>query len=179
MKLLDSHLYEAGIPDSLRHLIMYISRAAKYIHYYIQTGDLGLAGTSNAFGEKQLALDVLADKIIMENIMLCRLVSHAVSEEQEKETVCDCGGKFGEYSVAFDPLDGSSLVDVNLAVGSIFGIYPGKGFTGRTGPEQAAALYVVYGPRTSIVYSVGKGVHEFRLNDVGEFTLARENLSVG
>lgn len=178
MKLLDNHLYEAGIPDSLRHLILYIGRAAKYISYYIKLGDVGLAGTSNKFGEDQLKLDVLANKVIMENIMLCRLVNHATSEEEEKEVVCECGGKKGEYSVAFDPLDGSSLVDANLAIGSIFSIYKGCGFIGRTGRDQVAALYVVYGPRTTLVYSTGKGVHEFRLNDVGEFILMRENLKV-
>ncbi|MFH0820403.1 MAG: class 1 fructose-bisphosphatase [Candidatus Peregrinibacteria bacterium] len=178
MKLLDNHLFEAGIPDSLRHLILYIARAAKYIHYYIQTGDSGLAGTENITGDKQLALDVLADKVIMENIMHCRLVNRASSEEQENETVCECGGKKGEYCVAFDPLDGSSLVDANLAIGSIFGIYKGNGFIGKKGRDQVAAFYVVYGPRTSLVYSAGKGVHEFLLNDVGEFVLARGDIKV-
>ncbi|MBI5411557.1 fructose-1,6-bisphosphatase [Candidatus Peregrinibacteria bacterium] len=179
MQLLDSHLHRADIPDSMRHLIMYISRAAKYIHYHLQIGDLGAAGTQNASGEAQMALDVVADKITIDNLMHCRLVNCAASEEQEKEFVCpSCGGTKGEYSVAFDPLDGSSLIDANLAIGSIFGIYKGKGFVGKTGRDQAAALYIVYGPRTCLVYSAGKGVHEFHLNDVGEFTLVRENLTV-
>lgn len=178
MKLLDNHLHESGTSDSLRHLIMAISRAAKYIHYFIQTGDLGLAGTSNVSGDEQLALDVQADKIIMENIMMCQLVNRAASEEQETENICKCGGKKGEYSVAFDPLDGSSLVETNLAIGSIFSIYKGQKFLGRTGREQAAALYVVYGPRITLVYSVGKGVHEFKLNDVDEFVLSQENIRI-
>jgi fructose-1,6-bisphosphatase I len=178
MKLLDTHLYESEASDSLRHLLVYISRAVKYIRHSIQMGDLGAAGTTNKSGEDQLALDVLADKIIMENIMICRLVSNAISEEQEKETICDCGGKCGEYSVCWDPLDGSSLVDANLAIGSVFSIYREQGFVGRTGRDQVAALYAVYGPRTTFVYSVGKGVHEFTLNDVGEFTLTRENMTI-
>jgi fructose-1,6-bisphosphatase I len=69
-------------------------------------------------------------------------------------------------------------VDANLAIGSIFGIYPGSGFIGRTGREQVAALYILYGPRVTLTYTTGKGVHEFTLNDVGEFTLTKENLTV-
>lgn len=180
MRLLDTHLYEAGIPDDLRHLIMYIARAGKYIHHAIKTGDLGLAGSSNLFGENQLALDVLTDKIIEENLMICRLVNSAISEEKTEIVTCQCDGSTcgGSYAVAYDPLDGSSLVDSNLAIGSIFSIMNGKGFIGKTGRDQAAALYILYGPRTTLVYTVGKGVHEFTLNDVGEYQLTTENLTV-
>lgn len=180
MKLLDTHLYESGAPDSLRHLIMYIARAIKYINYHLQQGDLGKAGTQNRSGEDQLTLDVLADQLITDNIMVCRLVSAAASEEKDEVMVCPhCkSGHCGEYSVAYDPLDGSSLVDANLAIGTIVGIYRGHEFIGRTGRDQAAALYAVYGPRTTLVYSIGKGTHEFQLNDVGEFTLTQEHLKV-
>jgi fructose-1,6-bisphosphatase I len=178
LKLLDTHLYESGTSDSLRHLIVYLSRAVKYINYYIKTGDLGLAGTSNASEEDQMALDVLANKVIMDNLRLSRLVSHAASEEEEEEMIFQECGKKHEYSVAFDPLDGSSLIETNLAIGSIVGIYKGHGFLGRTGREQVGALYAVYGPRVTFVYSIGKGVHEFTLNEVGEFTLTRENMKL-
>jgi len=178
--LLDSHLYEAGISDKLRHLIMYIARAGKYINYALQTGDLGLAGSSNLFGEEQLALDVLADKIIEENLMVCRLVATAMSEEKEVAVKCKCEGDECQtmYSVAYDPLDGSSLIETNLAVGSIFSIFKGKDFIGRTGRDQVGALYMVYGPRTTLVYTIGKGVHEFTLNDVGEFHMTNENFKL-
>ncbi len=177
IKLLDSHLYQAGAPDKLRHLIIYIARAAKYINHSLQMGDLGYADSQNASGENQLALDILADKTIMDNLMVCRLVSNVISEEQDKETKCDCD-RNDLYSVCYDPLDGSSLADSNLAIGSIFGIYEGSGFVGRTGRDQVAALYVLYGPRTTLVYTIGKGVHEFTLNDIGEFTLTRENIKL-
>lgn len=177
IKLLDSHLYQTGAPDKLRHLINYIARAAKYINHSLQMGDLGHVGSQNASGEDQLALDVLADQIIMENLQICRLVSHVISEEQEGVVKCDCDRE-DLYSVCYDPLDGSSLADANMAIGSIFGIYEGGGFIGRTGREQAAALYIVYGPRTTLTYTIGKGVHEFTLNDVGEFTLTRENIKL-
>lgn len=180
MKLLDTHLYESDIPDDLRHLLNYIARAGKYINHAIMTGDLGLAGTSNLFDENQLALDVLTDKIIEENLMVCRLVSAAISEEKNEMVTCQCKGDScgGAYSVAYDPLDGSSLVDSNLAIGSIFSIMKGHGFVGKTGRDQVAALYIMYGPRTTLVYTVGKGVHEFTLNDVGEFQLTKENLKL-
>ncbi len=179
MKLLDTHLYDLGAPDDLRHLINYIARAGKYISYAIQVGDdLGLAGSNNTFGEDQLALDVLSDKFIEENLMICRLVTTAISEEKEDPVHCTCKGEecHGKYSVAYDPLDGSSLVDSNLSIGSIFSIVEGDGFVGKTGRDQVAALYIVYGPRTTLTYSIGKGVHEFTLNDVGEFELTNENM---
>jgi fructose-1,6-bisphosphatase I len=123
---------------------------------------------------------VLADQMMTENIMVCRLTSSAVSEEKDNVMVCpSCEtGSCGEYSVAFDPLDGSSLVDANLAIGTIVSIYPSGDFIGRTGRDQVAALYILYGPRTTLVFTTGKGVHEFQLNDVGEFTLKQENLVV-
>jgi fructose-1,6-bisphosphatase I len=86
----------------------------------------------------------------------------------------DCGGK---YSVAFDPLDGSSLVDVNLAVGTIVSIFQGCDLL-QPGRKQVAALYILYGPRTTLVYSVGKGVHEFGMNMLREYTLLQENITI-
>ena len=173
---LNSHLFShAKAPDELRHLIMDISRAAKYIHYAIRTTEAGLAGTKNQFGEEQVKLDVLSDEIIQQHLSESRLVATFISEEQKDIVELDPKGK---YSVVFEPLDGSSLVEVNFAIGSIFGIYEGKEVVGRKPREQVAALYVIYGPRTLLVYSAGNGVHEFILNDVGEFILLRENLGI-
>jgi fructose-1,6-bisphosphatase I len=81
------------------------------------------------------------------------------------------------YSVAYDPLDGSSLVDVNLSIGTIVSIYKGCDIF-QEGSQQVAALYLLYGPRVSLVYSVGNGVHEFTMNSLMEFTLSRENISM-
>lgn len=178
IKLLDSHLYQSGATDDLRHLINYIARAAKYIHYYIKTGDLGLAGTQNIQGEKQLALDVLSNDVIMDNLEHSHLVCMAASEEEDNAREFNDLNSENCYSVAFDPLDGSSLVDANLAIGSIFAIYKGKGFIGKTGRDQVAAISIVYGPRTTLIYTIGKGTHEFTLNDVGEFRLTQENMKV-
>ncbi len=173
---LNSHLFESGVPDDLRHLINDIARAGKYVHNAIRTTDLGLAGSSNQFGEEQLKLDVLSNKIVKEELCANRLVHSFASEEEAElqELTSD-----GPFTVVFDPLDGSSLVDANLAIGSIFGIYEKKkGLMGRTPREQVAALYLVYGPRTTLVYSAGKGVHAFHLNEVGEFVLLKKNLTM-
>lgn len=164
--------------DDLRHLIVDVSRACKYISYAIQTSDTGLAGSENAFGEKQLALDVLADEIVREYICESGTVCCYISEEQPDVVELDESGK---YTIVFDPLDGSSLVDANFSIGSIFGIYKGGDVIGKTPREQVAAFYVLYGPRTVLTYSLGngKGVHSFILNDVGEYMLLEEHIGVG
>ncbi|MBN1494140.1 fructose-1,6-bisphosphatase [Candidatus Peregrinibacteria bacterium] len=174
---LENHLHTVKIDHNLRHLICTIARTAKYVHHAMQTGDLGLAGTSNMYGEAQLALDVLSNQIFVKELQESTYTTVLASEEMDEiiETPED---KKGDYAVVFDPLDGSSLVNANLAIGSIFGIYKGEKLIGRTGNEMAAALYVIYGPRVTLVYSIGNGVHEFILNAVGEFVLSKENIKV-
>ncbi len=175
---LNWHLnHRSGADHELRHLIVGISRAAKYISYAIQTTEAGLAGSTNEFGEEQQKLDVLADDIVREFLCESGTVCCYISEEQPDIVEIDPDG---DFTVVFDPLDGSSLVDANFSIGSIFGIYKGGDIMGKTPREQVASLYVLYGPRTLLVYSLGngKGVHEFILNDVGEFVLLRDNLGV-
>ncbi len=168
----------SSAPDDLRHLIMDVSKAVKYVSYAIQTTEAGLAGTKNEFGEEQLKLDLLADDIIREHLCESGTVCCYISEEQPDIVELDSHGK---YTVVYDPLDGSSLVDANFSIGSIFGIYEGRDVIGRKPKEQVAAFYVLYGPRTVLVYTLGngKGVHEFILNDVGEFILLRDHLGIG
>lgn len=174
---LSEHLYAVSkVPDELRHLVLEIAKAAKYIHHAIRTTEAGLAGTKNTFGEDQVKLDVLSDQIIEKHLKESRLVSSYISEERSE--VIELSDK-APYSIVFDPLDGSSLVDVNFAIGSIFGIYEGAKLLGRTPREQVGALYTLYGPRTLLVYCTGNGVHEFILNEVGEFVLLREFLGIG
>lgn len=173
---LNNHLYHVSkAPDNLRHLILDIARSAKYIQFALRTTQTGLAGTRNQFGEEQIKLDVLSDDIIQQHIRESRLVASYISEEQSAVIELNSDAP---YSVVYDPLDGSSLVDVNFSIGTIFGIYPGKELIGRKPKEQVAALYVLYGPRTLLVYSSGNGVHEFLLDDVGEFVLLREYMGI-
>ncbi len=170
------HLREHYINENLTHLICEIAEASKYIIHSISTGDLGVAGTSNLYGEQQLALDVLADRIMRKRLDHSRVVANMMSEEMDEiiPVSPDCDGK---YSVAFDPLDGSSLVDVNLAVGTIVSIFEGCDLL-QPGRKQVAAMYILYGPRTTLVYSVGKGVHEFGMNMLSEYTLINENITL-
>src|SRR4051794_2263616 len=139
---LNTHLHQQGMSDDLRHLINEIARSGKYVHNAVRTTDLGLAGTENVFGDKQLKLDELSNEIVRRHLEESRLAYSYASEEEAEWKVLDDGGKF---TVVFDPLDGSSLVDANMAIGSIFGVYPPGRMEGRTPREQVAALYLVYG----------------------------------
>ena len=170
-------LREKGVSNNVRSLLYHIARSIKYINFSLRAGNTGKADSENCQGEEQLALDVMADLIIQDELKKSELVANCISEEIEEAM------KFkaprGEYTVAYDPLDGSSLVDANLAIGSIFGIWKGSELVGRTGRDQVAACYAIYGPRVTFVIAIKDGgTHEFELNDVGEFILAAENLSV-
>ena len=168
------HLREHDEDRDLTRLICEIADASKYIINAIRTGDLGMAGTSNLYGEKQLALDVLSDRIIIKRLRHSGVVANLVSEESDEIVAIDPDNE-DKFSVAFDPLDGSSLVDVNMAVGTIISIYRGGNLL-QPGRNQVAAMYILYGPRTTLVYSTGKGVHEFGMNSLMEYTLNYENL---
>jgi fructose-1,6-bisphosphatase I len=170
------HLREQNICDNLVHLICEIAEAGKYVINAVRTGDLGVAGTSNLYGEEQLALDVLSDRIIKKRLIHSGVVCSILSEEMEEVLTVKPEAE-GFYSVGYDPLDGSSLVDVNLAVGTIVSIYSGCDLL-QPGRKQVAALYIIYGPRVSLVYTVGKGVHEFTMNHLMEYTLTHENITM-
>ncbi|QEM68270.1 class 1 fructose-bisphosphatase [Geobacter sp. FeAm09] len=171
---LRAHLREQNISDNLVHLICEIAEASKYVINAVRTGDLGVAGTSNLYGEEQLALDVLSDRIMRKRLIHSGVVCNIASEEME-EIYQVTSNPQGMFSVAYDPLDGSSLVDVNLAVGTIVGIYQGCDLL-QPGRKMVGAMYILYGPRVSLVYSIGKGVYEFTMNQLMEFTLTRENV---
>lgn len=170
------HLRQQNLCDNLIHLICEIAEAGKYVINAVRTGDLGVAGTSNLYGEEQLALDVLSDRIIKKRLIHSGVVCSILSEEMEEVLTVKPEAE-GLYSVGYDPLDGSSLVDVNLAVGTIVSIYSGCDLL-QPGRKQVAALYIIYGPRVSLVYSVGKGVHEFTMNHLMEYTLTHENITM-
>lgn len=170
------HLREQNISDNLVHLICEVAEASKYVINAVRTGDLGVAGTSNLYGEEQLALDVLSDRIMRKRMIHSGVVCNIASEEME-EIYQVTSNPQGMFSVAYDPLDGSSLVDVNLAVGTIVGIYQGCDLL-QPGRTMVGAMYILYGPRVSMVYSVGKGVYEFTMNQLMEYTLTREKVQM-
>lgn len=132
------------------------------------------AGSENTFGEEQVAMDIKADTIVRKKLEASGEVALIASEEMEEELKLESG----DYAVAHDPLDGSSLVDVNLAVGSIFGVYRASSFFGLKGDDQMASVVGVYGPRTALFVTVRKGVAYFVLRN-GVFEMERDGLSVG
>ena len=121
-----------------------IKKAAIKIDHAIKTEDLGYSDSENSSGEEQLKLDVKSDYIIEEAFKDVSLVKALVSEEKEGVLALHDDGK---YTICYDPLDGSSLADVNLSVGSIFGIYEGD----LEAQNLVASAYVVYGPRIELV----------------------------
>lgn len=173
------YLRDTNVDRDLTRLICEIADASKYIINSIRTGDLGVAGTSNLYGEEQLALDVLSDRILRKRLIHSCVVSTIVSEETNEIITVDHNHNNGtrRFSVAYDPLDGSSLVDVNLAVGTIVAIYEGDNIL-QAGRHQVAALYILYGPRTTLVLSTGNGVQEFAMNQLMEYTLVHENIQL-
>ena len=124
-----------------------IKEIAIKIDHAIKTEDLGYTDSSNSSGEDQLKLDVKSDYIIEEAFKDISIVKSLISEE--KEGVLELH-EHGEYTICYDPLDGSSLADVNLSVGSIFGIYEGA----PKGENLVASAYVVYGPRIELMTAV-------------------------
>ena len=107
-------------------------------------------GTQNAFGDHQLDVDVKTDELIFACLRSTSLVHVAASEENPVEI--DCGGV--GFSVAFDPLDGSSIVDCNFAVGTIIGVWPGNGLLNRCGREQSTSMIAQYGPKVTVAIAI-------------------------
>lgn len=167
-------LYDEGVDPDLRRLIHTVAVAGKYISSLLNAANRKMAGTRNASAEDQLEVDKQADIILQDMITALDYVGEYASEEQAK--VIDANPK-GKFSVSVDPLDGSSLIDVNLAVGTIVGIYPCEKLI-DSGRHMLAALYILYGPLTTLVFTTGKGVHEFVLSPEGEFVLSQQNITI-
>lgn len=115
------------------------------------------AGTQNSSGDDQLHLDIDCDNAVFRAIREAGVFAIAASEETPEEV--DVSPKTAKvdgplFSLGFDPLDGSSIIDANFSVGSIFGIWPGKGLLGRTGREQVASVVSLYGPRTTLIIAL-------------------------
>ena len=172
---LREHLLHVGVEEELRRIIYHVAGSAKYISAEIHEENRKLAGTTNTYGEEQLELDVLADRLLKERLERDTSfgIKEFVSEEQNNIVSLNTNG--GRYSVSVDPLDGSSLVDANLSVGTIVGMHEGAIMSGKPGRESmVAAMYILYGPLTTLVYTAGKGTHEFVLDNTGNYILSDE-----
>lgn len=192
-KTLDQYLLEElkGHPERLE-LVMVMSNIAtigKLISAHTNRTGLtnirGLASSTNVQDETQAKLDIYTNELCKDYLKSTGLFAALASEEEEE--VVDLQSPDAKYVIAFDPLDGSSNIDVNVSIGTIFSVH--KKLDGlpagderqflQAGRDQVLAGYVLYGPSTLLVFSWGDGVHEFTLDgDLGEFLLSNEQLTI-
>jgi fructose-1,6-bisphosphatase I len=178
-----------GARGTFSWLLSGITLATKMIQAQIRRAGLldvaGTAGATNIQGETQQKLDVYANEALLHCLGVRDAVAVLVSEENDEPVTFDRAPETGRYVVIFDPLDGSSNIDVNVSVGTIFSIFRRPENAGsdlnasvlQSGLQQVAAGYVVYGSSTIFVYTSGRGVFGFTLDpDVGAFVLSHENL---
>lgn len=153
----------------------------------LMEGALGFTGNTNVQGESVKKMDVYANEVFISVFKQSGLVCRLASEEMEKPYYIPENCPIGRYTLLYDPIDGSSNVDININVGSIFAIRQQEGTDDdgsasdllQSGRKQIAAGYILYGPSTMLVYSIGRGVHAFVLDpSLGEFILADENLRI-
>lgn len=153
----------------------------------LMAGVLGFTGDVNVQGETVKKMDVYANDVFISVFKQSGLVCRLASEEMEKPYYIPENCPIGRYTLLYDPIDGSSNIDININVGSIFAIRQQEGNDEdgsaqdllQNGHKQIAAGYILYGPSTMLVYSIGKGVHSFTLDpSLGEFILSTENIKI-
>ncbi len=180
-----------GASGGFTALLNDVRLACKRISYLVGKGALGgalgEAGTSNTQGERQQKLDVLANDIFLRTNEGGGTLAAMVSEEMEAPYLIPAEHPRGRYLLAFDPLDGSSNIDVNVPVGSIFSVLraPESDAPPRAedflqpGTQQVCAGYAIYGPVTMLVLTLGRGTHGFTLDrEIGEFMLTHPDLRI-
>ena len=179
------------IQPELRLLIEVVARACKAISNAVSKGALagvlGSAGTGNVQGETQQKLDVIANEVLLDANEWGGHLAAMASEEMDSFYEIPNRYPKGEYLLLFDPLDGSSNIDVNVSIGTIFSVLhmpkPGQTVTEQDflqpGTHQVAAGYAVYGPQTTLVLTVGNGVHMFTLDrEAGSFVLTQSDVQI-
>jgi len=175
----------AGAGGEMTRVMGQFGTVGKIISSYMRRAALealtGLTGDINVQGEKVRKLDEVGNAIFIEAFEYVDIVGAIVSEEMAEPLVIASGGTQGKYVVLVDPIDGSSNLDVDCVVGSIFSIRSLKGSVEESilqrGGSQIAAGYLMYGTSTVLVYSAGDGVHSFVLDEeIGEFVLDHDNV---
>ncbi|MDG4812904.1 class 1 fructose-bisphosphatase [Hydrogenovibrio sp. 3SP14C1] len=188
MKRLDQVLAADGVNAELELVIKDVMVACKDIAYKLGQGELaGILGATedeNVQGETQKMLDVISNDLL-KDILVANPYVRGVGSEEEDYTIA--GNADGKYLVTFDPLDGSSNIDVNLSVGTIFSVLEAQDNKSgdnqevflQNGRKQVAAGYVLYGPSSLLVMTTGNGVNLFTLDtNIGEFVLTKEALQI-
>lgn len=188
--ILDQERFHREATGELTNLLYDVALAAKLIGAQVRRAGLanllGTVGAVNVQGEEQQKLDVFANETMKHSLNATGRVCAMASEEDESLIGIPDGRPAGKYAVVFDPLDGSSNIDVNAAVGTIFAIYHRQTADGggtladvlQPGSRLVAAGYVMYGSSMMMVYSTGNGVHGFTYDPtVGEFLLSHSNIT--
>ncbi len=189
--LIEEQRAKGVIEGDLRLLVEVVARACKGISIAIGKGGLagvlGSAGSENVQGEVQKKLDVISNEILLEANEWGGHLAAMASEEMEHPYAIPHRYPKGEYLLLFDPLDGSSNIDVNISVGTIFSVLrcaegigqPEEPDFLQPGARQVCAGYAVYGPNTLLVLTLGDGVNCFTLDrELGSFVLTQENLTI-
>ena len=189
--LVEQQRVHGHIPGQLRLLIEVVARACKRISHAVNKGALGdvlgSAGTGNVQGEIQKKLDIIANEVLIEANEWGGHLAGMASEEMEGIYVVPNRFPKGEYLLLFDPLDGSSNIDVNVSIGTIFSVLRmpeddrgvDEGDFLQAGHKQVAAGYCIYGPQTTLVLTVGDGVAMFTLDrEQGSFVLTQEGVRI-
>jgi len=180
------------IPAQLRLLLEVVARACKSISHAVNKGALGgvlgSADTENVQGEVQKKLDIIANEVLIEANEWGGHLAAMASEEMDGIYTVPNRYPQGEYLLLFDPLDGSSNIDVNVSIGTIFSVLIKPEASGHTvseqdflqaGSRQVAAGYCIYGPQTTLVLTVGDGVAMFTLDrEQGSFVLVQEHVQI-
>ena len=189
--LVEQQRVDGHIPSQLRLLLEVVARACKGISQAVNKGALGgvlgSAHSENVQGEIQKKLDIIANEVLIEANEWGGHLAAMASEEMDAIYVVPNRYPKGEYLLLFDPLDGSSNIDVNVSIGTIFSVLKmPEGDSGvdegdflQPGRQQVAAGYCVYGPQTTLVLTVGDGVAMFTLDrEQGSFLLTQENIRI-
>ncbi|WP_423682201.1 MULTISPECIES: class 1 fructose-bisphosphatase [unclassified Undibacterium] len=189
--LVEEQRLNNSIPAELRLLIEVVARACKTISHAVGKGALGevlgSAGSENIQGEVQKKLDILSNEILLEANEWGGHLAAMASEEMETIHPIPNRYPMGEYMLLFDPLDGSSNIDVNVSIGTIFSVLKApEGMAAPTeqdflqpGNKQVAAGYAVYGPQTVLVLTTGNGVNCFTLDrEMGSWVLTQRNMQI-
>jgi fructose-1,6-bisphosphatase I len=189
--LVEQQRAKQHIPPELRLLLEVVARACKSISHAVNKGALGgvlgSAHSENIQGEVQKKLDIIANEVLIEANEWGGHLAAMASEEMDSIYVVPNRYPQGEYLLLFDPLDGSSNIDVNVSIGTIFSVLKKPESTDKVteadflqpGHAQVAAGYCVYGPQTTLVLTVGDGVAMFTLDrEQGSFVLTQENVRI-
>ena len=178
----------SAIPAGLQELLLAVADTCTTLSHEVAQGALigllGSAGTGNVQGEVQQKLDIIANDLLIEGVQACKSLAGLASEEMELPVAVQ---GTGDYLLLFDPLDGSSNIDVNVSIGTIFSILKKQDPAAPlqttdfllSGRHQVAAGYVVYGPQTTMALTLGDGVVMFTLNkDTGQFVLIKHAVQI-